>query len=152
VKLVIDRRARDALHGTLLAEISSIGDIWIHLTADRPQQAERLRRQQEQNMRLLDDLEWTQESIHDRFQITMSTHSLRKTLERLYWITAAVLSDTTELQQQAVHQSTRTQQICSELLAQLTDEPPSPDRAKPCRCLPPDLIEDPRGSSPSDMA
>jgi hypothetical protein len=154
VELVINRQARDALYGTLLQEIASIGDIWIHLTTGQPAQAERMRSHHEQNMRLLDDLKWAEDTNGQQFPITMPIQSLRQTLERLYWISAATLSHTAELQQQAIRQTTHTQQTCSELLAQLTDSPRCSSQAGSCSThgTSTDLIEQPSAPDLSDLA
>ena len=121
--LVIGRQARDALYSVIVGEVASIGDISIYLSTKEAAHARRLRRRYEQDMRLLDDLGWDEDTDGDEFVITMPSETLRPTLERLYWSSAATLAHTAELEQRTIDHANHAWLVCSELLARLGERP-----------------------------
>jgi hypothetical protein len=74
-------------------DLTDVGDIFICLRHGDIDEARRLRRRREADMRLLDDLGW---AIHDprgRSELTMAAVDQQRTLGRLSTIAAARLRD-----------------------------------------------------------
>jgi hypothetical protein len=81
--LTITRRERDAIYQEVMTDLSGIGDIWIVLRKRDYETAQAYRRRFEDDMRLLDDLGWSDDAPGERFTITMPERDLARALRRL---------------------------------------------------------------------
>jgi hypothetical protein len=79
----ITREQRDALRLEILDGLYAIGDLSIALNQQDYEQAQRYRQRFEDEMRLLDDLGWTEEDERARFELTLPAEQLKPTLKRM---------------------------------------------------------------------
>jgi hypothetical protein len=123
MSLTINRTDRDALHDSLMTNLTAIGDIFINLHNDEPIPAKRLRRRFEVELRLLDDLRWEKEPDQERFELTMPARELRPIIERIYWSAVGSLANhPEELVEEAVYQLRNATSACPEVLARLAED------------------------------
>lgn len=79
----LNREQRDAIYGELVLDLSGTGDIRINLDGEDYDAAQRLRRRDEDDTRLLDDLGWEPEQDRDEFDVTMDQDELARVFRRL---------------------------------------------------------------------
>jgi hypothetical protein len=84
---------RAAIYDDVIHELTGVGDIFICLQQGDIDDAQRIRRRCEADMRLLDDLGWAEGDPRGRFELTMPALQLQRTLGRLSAIAAARLRD-----------------------------------------------------------
>lgn len=121
--MTINRTDRDAIYEGLLTDLTAIGDIFGHLQADEPVEAERLWRRFEVELRLLDGLGWEKEPEAERFELTMPARELRPVVERVYWSAVGSLADhPEELVDEAIYALRAATSACPEILARLAGD------------------------------
>lgn len=81
--VAIDREQRDAIYADLMTDLSGVGDISVELDGGDVPTAQRLRREYEDDLRLLDDLGWTEEVSAESFELTQQPDALERTIRRL---------------------------------------------------------------------
>jgi hypothetical protein len=81
--IVINRVQRDAIHRHLRASLYALDDIHMYLSDGGHIRARELRREYEDNMRLLDDLGWEDDAPAESFQLTVEPDVLIRVLERV---------------------------------------------------------------------
>jgi hypothetical protein len=82
IKIAPDQRA--AIYADAMNHLSGIGDIYIKVEKGEFATAQRLRREFEDDMRLLDDVGWVEEIEAESFELTMPLDSLARPMERLH--------------------------------------------------------------------
>ncbi|HEY4278629.1 MAG TPA: hypothetical protein VGM91_10435 [Conexibacter sp.] len=83
VAVTIVREQRDVLFDQLVADLSSVGDLHIELSAGHLDSARELRRRYFDEMRLFDEIGWGAEDPGETFAIRMERTALVDTLSRL---------------------------------------------------------------------
>jgi nucleotide-binding universal stress UspA family protein len=89
--LTISREQRDAIYELVLTHLTGIGDVWIQIEKRNFAKAKRLGRAFAEDLRLLDDLGWSETIDHNRVALTMAPTELAQTVARLHGNAAASL-------------------------------------------------------------
>jgi hypothetical protein len=118
--LAIGRVQREAIYEEVLNHLNSIGDIPGLIERGDYGTAQRLRREIERDLRLLDDLGWAEQDPGESFELTMASDELARTLERLHrdacgGVCEHVLRDKTE--EQVTERHARAARACAAVLA-----------------------------------
>ncbi len=91
--VAIDRQAREAIYEEVVNHLSGLGDVHINLRQGDYAAAKRLRREFEEDLRLLDDLGWAKDERAESFELTMPNDELARVIRRLHAYTAGALHD-----------------------------------------------------------
>jgi hypothetical protein len=99
--IALSREQRDAIHADVLNHLSGVGDVYLMIERGELADAQRLRREFEEDMRLLDDLGWAEDDTAESFELTMPRDQLARAMRRLHDRNAEALRaytqrDTTE--------------------------------------------------------
>jgi hypothetical protein len=135
--LTISRTQRDAIYELVMNHLTGIGDVWIELQNRNHANARRLGRGFAEDLRLLDDLGWSETIDSPRVTLTLPPVELVRTIARLHRDAAAGLDlyvsrpkDDERIAQRELAASTAFGELLSELAAQAnTDEPDNPREA-----------------------
>jgi hypothetical protein len=82
-RLTIDREQRAAIYEDVTNHLSAIGDVDLLIRRGELETAQRLRREFEEDLRLLDDLGWASDDPRTSFELTMQLPELARALARL---------------------------------------------------------------------
>lgn len=82
--IALSREQRDAIHADVLNHLSGIGDLFMHVEQGNYKTAQRLRREFEEDLRLLDDLGWAEDDPAESFELTMPRDQLARAMQRLH--------------------------------------------------------------------
>jgi hypothetical protein len=82
--LVITRAQRDAIYEMLLTRLTGIGDVWISVHGGDFGTAKRLGRDFAEDLRLIEDLGWTETTDRETVALTVPPDELTRTLARLH--------------------------------------------------------------------
>ena len=82
--VTITRAQRDVIYETVLDHLTGIGDVWIAVHNRDLSTARRLGREFADELRLLEDLGWTETIDHATVGITVPPEELTRTLARLH--------------------------------------------------------------------
>jgi hypothetical protein len=91
--IAIDRQQRDAIYEEVTNHLTGLGDVHINIRQGDYAAAQRLRREFEEDLRLLDDLGWAEDEPAESFELTMPTDELARVIRRLHASTAGALHD-----------------------------------------------------------
>ena len=94
--LVVTRQQRDVLFDAVKTNLTLIGDVSTLLEQDRGFEALEVRRQVEDDMRLLDDLGWGHLDPREAYALTMPADQLARTIRRFEALAAGSLEDFSE--------------------------------------------------------
>ncbi len=83
MSVTITRAQRDALYEEVLGELTGVGDIYLCLNKGDAEQARRLWARFESQLRLLDEIGWSEVEPRDRFSIELPHDLLVRALGRL---------------------------------------------------------------------
>ena len=89
--VTITRTQRDAIYEMLINHLSGIGDVWLGVQRRDFADAKRLGRKFAEDLRLLDDLGWSETIDHETVMLTMPPDELTRTLARLHKDAAGAL-------------------------------------------------------------
>jgi hypothetical protein len=89
--IAIDRKQREAIYEEVTDHLSGLGDVHITLRQGDHVTAQRLRREFDQDLRLLDDLGWAEDEPGESFELTMPADELARVIRRLHDYTASAL-------------------------------------------------------------
>jgi hypothetical protein len=89
--IAIDRKQREAIYEEVTDHLSGLGDVHITLRQGDHATAQRLRREFDQDLRLLDDLGWAEDDSRESFELTMQADELTRVIRRLHDYTASAL-------------------------------------------------------------
>ena len=81
--VAIGREQRDAIYADVVNHLSGVGDIYEKLDVGDVPYAQRLRREFEDDLRLLDDLGWAEQEPDESFDLTQAPDELERTVRRL---------------------------------------------------------------------
>jgi hypothetical protein len=122
VPLTITREQRDAIYGLVVTHLTGIGDVWLLIRGRDFATAKRLGRAFAEDLRLLDDLGWSESIDRETVALTVPAEELTRTVARLHRDAADALGayvsrpkDDEELAQRDVAAS----EAFAELLSQL---------------------------------
>lgn len=127
--LAIRRAQRDVLRRQVITELTGIGDVYLAVEAGQWGTALRLRERHEDAMRLLDDLGWREDDPAEEFAITTDAARLTRCLAQLGDRAAQTIAQYVETvadDRCEVSHATSVMSACSEILAQLADQPGAP--------------------------
>jgi hypothetical protein len=82
--MTITRAQRDAIYEVVVTHLTGIGDVWISVDRREYAVANRLGRDFAEDLRLLDDLGWTQTIDRETVALTLPAEELTRTLGRLH--------------------------------------------------------------------
>lgn len=75
--MVLDRVQRDALYQFVLTDLVGMGDVAIVIRQGEVAEARRLRYQFEEDLRLLDVLDWQEAGDRDSYELVLSEETVR---------------------------------------------------------------------------
>jgi hypothetical protein len=82
--VTISRAQRDAIYEMVTNHLSGIGDVWLGVHRRNFADAKEMGRKFAQDLRLLEDLGWSENIDHERVTLTMPHDELTRTLARLH--------------------------------------------------------------------
>jgi hypothetical protein len=82
--LIITRAQRDAVYEVVMTRLTGIGDVWSSVDRREFATAKRLGRAFAEDLRLLEDLGWTEAIDHEMVALTVPPDELTGTLARLH--------------------------------------------------------------------
>jgi hypothetical protein len=91
--IAIDRQQREAIYEEVINHLSGLGDVHINMRNGDHATAQRLRREFEEDLRLLDDLGWAEDELAESYELTMPTDQLARVIRRLHANTAGALHE-----------------------------------------------------------
>jgi hypothetical protein len=89
--VTISRAQRDAVYEMVINHLSGIGDVWLAVHRRDFADAKRLGRKFAEDLRLLDDLGWSETIDQETVTLTMPPGELTRTLARLHKDAAGTL-------------------------------------------------------------
>jgi hypothetical protein len=129
VPLAITRAQRDAIYEMVISHLTAIGDVWLCVDRRDFATAKRLGREFAEDLRLLEDLGWTETIDCEAVAVTVPPDELTRTLARLHKDAAGSLADYVsrpkddeELAQRDVAASEALGEILSELARPVVGE------------------------------
>jgi hypothetical protein len=84
VPLNITRPQRDAIYEIVVDHLSAIGDVWLCMNQREFAEAKKIGREFAEDLRLLEDLGWSQTIDRDWVTLTVPPDELTRTLARLH--------------------------------------------------------------------
>jgi len=84
VPLTITRAQRDAIYEMVVTHLTGIGDVWLSVQGGDVATAKRLGRDFAENLRLLEDLGWSETIDRETVALTVPPDELTRTLARLH--------------------------------------------------------------------
>jgi hypothetical protein len=84
VPLIITRAQRDAIYEMVVNHLTGIGDLWISVQGGDFATAKRLGRAFAEDLRLLEDLGWSETTDRETVALTVPPDELTRTLARLH--------------------------------------------------------------------
>jgi hypothetical protein len=91
--IAIDRQQREAVYEEVINHLTGLGDVHINIQRGDYATARRLRREFEEDLRLLDDLGWAKDQPAESFELTIPSDELARVIRRLHAYTADALHD-----------------------------------------------------------
>jgi hypothetical protein len=82
--IALDRELRQAIYADVVTHLSAIGDVHLMLEQDDFTSAQRLGREFQEDLRLLDDLGWAVDDPSESFKLTMPLEELARVVQRLH--------------------------------------------------------------------
>jgi hypothetical protein len=89
--VTISRAHRDAIYELVINHLTGIGDVWLGVHRRDFADAKRLGRKFAEDLRLLEDLGWSETIDHETVTLTMPPGELTRTLARLHKDAAGAL-------------------------------------------------------------
>ncbi|MEA2180887.1 MAG: hypothetical protein QOF69_72 [Solirubrobacteraceae bacterium] len=89
--VTISRAHRDAIYELVINHLTGIGDVWLGVHRRDFADAKRLGRKFAEDLRLLEDLGWSETIDHEPVTLTMPPDELARTLARLHKDAAGAL-------------------------------------------------------------
>lgn len=89
--VTITRAQRDAIYEMVINHLTGIGDVWLGVHRRDFADAKRLGRKFAEDLRLLEDLGWSETIDHETVTLTMPPDELTRTLARLHKDAAGAL-------------------------------------------------------------
>ena len=84
VPLIITRGQRDAIYEIVISHLTAIGDVWLCVKRREFADAKRMGREFAEDLRLLEDLGWSETIDRDTVTLTVPPGELTGTLARLH--------------------------------------------------------------------
>jgi hypothetical protein len=84
VPLTITRAQRDAIYEMVISHLTAIGDVWLCIDRREFASAKRLGREFAEDLRLLEDLGWSETIDREAVALTVPPDELTRTLARLH--------------------------------------------------------------------
>jgi hypothetical protein len=84
VPLIITREQRDAIYEIVISHLSAIGDVWLCVKRREFAEAKKMGREFAEDLRLLEDLGWSEIIDRDTVTLTVPPGELTRTLARLH--------------------------------------------------------------------
>jgi hypothetical protein len=84
VQLTITREQRDAIYELVIDHLTAIGDIWLCLEGREFAEAKSMGREFAEELRLLEDLGWSETIDRDSIALTLRPEELIRTVARLH--------------------------------------------------------------------
>jgi hypothetical protein len=82
--VTITRAQRDAIYEMVIMHLSAIGDVWLSVKRRDFPDAKEMGRKFAEDLRLLEDLGWSETIDHETVTLTMAPGELTRTLARLH--------------------------------------------------------------------
>lgn len=124
--ITIDRDQRDGLYELVRNHLGSVGDLWDALERDKDfVTAERLGLEFGEDLRLLEDIGWSEEDGREEVELTMPAHDLMEALKRLQGEAGLILAGVEGSSEDAEtnQQFRRGYETCERVLAGLDASP-----------------------------
>jgi len=84
VPLMITRAQRDAIYEIVISHLTAIGDVWLCVERREFAEAKKMGREFAEDLRLLEDLGWSETIDRDTVALTAAADELTQTLARLH--------------------------------------------------------------------
>jgi len=84
VPLTITRAQRDAIYEVVISHLTAIGDVWLCVERREFADAKKMGREFAEDLRLLEDLGWSEAIDLETVALTVSPDELTRTLARLH--------------------------------------------------------------------
>jgi hypothetical protein len=84
VPLTISRAQRDAIYAIVIDHLTAIGDVWLCVSRREFAEAKTMGREFAEELRLLEDLGWSETIDRDSVSLTIRPHELIRTVARLH--------------------------------------------------------------------
>jgi hypothetical protein len=89
--LTITRAQRDAIYEIVIPHLTAIGDVWLCVKRREFAETKRMGREFAEELRLLEDLGWSETIDRDTVTLTVSPDELARTVARLHRCAARLL-------------------------------------------------------------
>jgi dihydrodipicolinate synthase/N-acetylneuraminate lyase len=93
MSLTITREQRDAIYEAVMNHLSGIADVWMAVEQRDFANAKRLGALFAEDLRLLEDLGWSDRIDHEAVELTLPSDELTRTLTRLHADAAAAVGE-----------------------------------------------------------
>ena len=125
--LVLNRAQRNAVYRFVVSDLARAGCVAAALEEGEIATAERLRRQFDQAVRLLDQIEWIHAGSRDRYEVTLAEADAQGLFERLHEDATRVINDAiTEFADAVLKEAFSVAEVSGAALGRRTSRPSRP--------------------------
>jgi hypothetical protein len=125
--LVLNRAQRDAVYRFVVSDLARAGGVAVALEEGEVAIAERLRRQFDQAVRVLDQIEWIQAGSRDRYEVALAAADAQGIFERLHEDATRVINEAiTEFADAVLKEAFSVAEVSGTVLGRHTARPARP--------------------------